>query len=83
MYTKAQLQLMAYDTTVTLYKAREKKHDNGGAYHKPDKAKMHDAYVKWKLRRAKRKFDIKKFLGGASKDNDDGKGKESQHVSEG
>ena len=44
---------------------------------------MHDAYVKWKLRRAKRKFDIKKFLGGASKDNDNGKGKESQHVSEG
>lgn len=65
---------MAHDVTLTVYKAREKSDSSkgvGGGYHKPDKAKCEEAVRKWKLRRAKRKFDLKKFLGGGNKPNEE------------
>jgi hypothetical protein len=60
---------MAHDVTLTVYKAREKSDNKGvsSGYHKPDKAKCEEAVRKWKLRRAKKKFDFKKFLGGGDK----------------
>lgn len=67
VYTKAQLQLMAYDQAITVYKAREKTKQKG--YVKPDKEKMEETYRKWKLRKAQNKFNLKKFLGEGKKDN--------------
>lgn len=74
---------MALDVSFTAYKAREKERPKMGEYRKPDKAKMHEAYVKWKLKRAKKKFDLKKFLGGKLKSDKDGEKEESQHGAEG
>lgn len=62
---------MAHDVSFTAYKAREKENPKAGEYRKPDKEKMHDAYLKWKLRKAQGAFDLKKFLG-------DGKKKEAE-----
>lgn len=61
VYTKAQLELLNADCMVTLYKDRPKEKKKG--YEKPDKAKMDEAVRKWKLRKARRKFDLATFLG--------------------
>lgn len=68
VYTRAQLQLMAIDATITVYKAREKpKHS---AVEKPDPEKVEEAVRLWKLKKARRKFDLSKFLGDGYKKKD-------------
>lgn len=71
VYTRAQLQLMAHDVQITVYKARDKK-PKKGEYVKPDKEKMEEAYRKWKLKKAQNAFNLKKFLGEGKKGNDNG-----------
>ena len=71
VYTKAQIELLTYDAPITVYKASDKKNDIGGECHKPDKEKCEEAVRKWNLRRAKRKFDLKKFLGSGLKEESD------------
>lgn len=58
-YTRAQIELMNHDAPITVYKASKKKHSAGD---KPDPEKCHMAVLKWKLRRAKRKFNIGSVL---------------------
>lgn len=62
---------MAHDTTVTVYKAREKPQRKSGEYRKPDKEKMEEAYRKWKLRKAQGAFNLKKFLGDSEVEGED------------
>lgn len=69
---------MAADTTVTYYKAREKK-SHKGEYVKPDKEKMEETVRRWKLRKAQRKFNLKKFLGEGVKKEDNGN-KTTEHT---
>lgn len=68
---------MATDTVLTVYKAREKQNNEKGKYHKPDKEKMEETWRKWKLRKAKGAFDLKKFLGN-KKDNNGNQQTESK-----
>lgn len=75
-YTRAQVELMAHDAPITVYKAREKK--KADPNHVPTPEESHEAYRKWLLRKAKRKFNLKKFLaeqkqGQTNKDNNDKK----------
>lgn len=58
---------MACDTTLTVYKAREKERGSAGGYKKPSREKMDEAYRKWKLRKAQGAFDLKRFLGNKDK----------------
>lgn len=58
-YTRAQIELMNHDAPITVYKASEHKRR---ANDKPDPEKCHEAVLKWKLRRAKRKFNIGSVL---------------------